>query len=105
MVTSDETITKSCRELFKALSDETRWMIVRELLLRPLTVGELADCLAVSHYNVSKHLKVLRACGIIRMTKEGRHVRAQVNPEMTPKGACANVEERVLELGCCDIRF
>ena len=105
MVTNNQAITQSCRELFKALSDETRWLIVKELFVRALTVGELADCLAVSHYNISKHLKVLRGCGMIRMTKEGRHVRVHLNPEMRTTSTEKDAVERVLRMGCCDIHF
>ena len=60
MIRTNQAVTQPCREIFKALADETRWLIVKELLGRPQTVGELAERLSVSHYNISKHLKVLR---------------------------------------------
>lgn len=65
MVTTNQHVTQSCCEPFKALADETRLLIVRELLSKPLIVGELAERLSISHYNVAKHLKVLRECGVI----------------------------------------
>lgn len=105
MVAENQVITQPCREIFKALSDETRWLIVRELLVKPLTVGELAERLSVSSYNVSKHLRVLRECHILIMTKEGRHVRARVNPALEPSTHPEEGAEKVLELGCCEIRF
>ena len=93
-----------CRELFKALSDETRWLLVRELLRKPGTVGALADVLSISHYNISKHLKVLRECGLVVMRREGRHVIACVNPAVA-SGSRAESGELVIELGCCEVRF
>lgn len=105
MLRTNQAVTQPCREIFKALADETRWLIVKELLGRPQTVGELAERLSVSHYNISKHLKVLREINILVMNKEGRHVRARVNPAIEPKSSPAEGRAKVLELGFCEIRF
>jgi DNA-binding transcriptional ArsR family regulator len=62
--------------MLKALADETRWRIVKELLARPLTVGEIVEHLDVSQYNVSKHVRVLREAGILETARDGKHVEA-----------------------------
>ncbi|MCH1504956.1 MAG: metalloregulator ArsR/SmtB family transcription factor [Verrucomicrobiales bacterium] len=104
MVASIQDSQVPCRELFKALSDETRWLLVRELLRKPLTVGALAELLSVTHYNISKHLKVLRECGLVVMRREGRHAIACVNPAVAPR-ARTESGALVIELGCCEVRF
>lgn len=98
-------MTQSCCELFKALADETRLLIVRELLSKPLIVGELAERLSISHYNVSKHLKVLRECGVIVITKEGRQVCSRLNLARKQSASARGHDGWVLELGYCVIRF
>lgn len=93
---------RSCSPILKALADDTRWRIVRELLRRERTVGELVDRLKVTQYNVSKHLRVLREAGIIEMQREGKHVRSCVADGFRTR---LTDESKVLDLGCCTFRF
>ena len=92
----------SCSPILKALADETRWRIVRELLSKPRTVGELVDRLEVTQYNVSKHLRVLRESGIIDMERDGQHVRSSVADGFRTR---LSHNAKVLDLGCCTFRF
>jgi DNA-binding transcriptional ArsR family regulator len=55
--------------VLKALADRSRLRIVRTLLATPLTVNDLSDKLAISQYNVSKHLRILREAGLVEATK------------------------------------
>lgn len=91
-----------CIPLLKALADETRWRIVRELLTKTMTVTELTDRLGVTQYNISKHLRILREAGIVTTKKEGKNLNCTVDPELKQKIA-RNKNE--LELGCCTFRF
>jgi DNA-binding transcriptional ArsR family regulator len=88
--------------MLKALADETRWNIVRELLLQPLTVGELSQRLKVSHYNVSKHARVLREAGIVATDKKGQHVECRVAGNFRRR---LRANENILDLGCCTFHF
>ena len=88
--------------MLKALADETRWRIVRELLGNSQTVGELVERLDVSQYNVSKHLRILREAGIIEMERQGKHVRCSVAEDFRKK---LTRNETVLDLGCCTFKF
>ena len=45
-------------QMLKALADQTRLRIVKELLAGTFCVNDLAERLNVSQYNVSKHLRV-----------------------------------------------
>jgi len=86
--------------MLKALGDETRWRIVRELLNGPRTVGELTRRLDVSQYNVSKHVRILREAEIIETEKQGKHVHCSVAATFRRK-----LKRNELDLGCCTFRF
>jgi len=86
----------------KALADQTRWRIVRELLSQKMTVSELTDILAVSQYNVSKHLRVLREAGIVETAKRGKMVECSVAVAFRRK---LTRNRKALDLGCCVFRF
>jgi len=62
--------------VLKGLSDNSRlrtaWLLYRTST--PLCVCEIMDALAISQYNVSRHLKVLKNAGLIREKKDGRWV-------------------------------
>jgi ArsR family transcriptional regulator len=65
-------------DLFDVLADETRRDIVT-LLNRAtsddneMSVGELVDALGITQPTVSKHLKVLREAGVVRVREDGQH--------------------------------
>jgi DNA-binding transcriptional ArsR family regulator len=89
-----------CIPMLKALGDETRWRIVRELLRGPRTVGELTQRLDVSQYNISKHVRILREAEIIKTEKQGKHVQCSVAAAFRRK-----LKRNELDLGCCTFRF
>ena len=53
------------------LADPTRRTLVDRLRSGPLPVWELAAGLAVSRPAVSKHLRLMKEAGVVRMTEEG----------------------------------
>lgn len=50
---------------FTALADPTRRAVIRALLKQPRRAGELAEQVEMSAPALSRHLKVLRAAGLI----------------------------------------
>ena len=58
-------------DLFKALSDETRFKLLQLLLTSDLCVGALAHQLEISEAAVSQHLKQLRKAGLVKGEKRG----------------------------------
>jgi DNA-binding transcriptional ArsR family regulator len=91
-----------CLPYLKALGDPSRWKIVRELLGKELTVGELVTRLDISQYNVSKHIRILREAGIIETEKSGKFVHVSItSPFRTKLSANSNT----LNLGCCTFHF
>jgi len=91
-----------CVRILKALADETRWRIVRELLKRTLNVSELTERLGATQYNVSKHLRILREAGLVTTEKEGKNLNCCVDPELKRKIAR---NKNQLDMGCCTFRF
>ncbi|MCI0746974.1 MAG: metalloregulator ArsR/SmtB family transcription factor [Verrucomicrobia subdivision 3 bacterium] len=91
-----------CIRMLKALADETRWQIVRELLERTLTISELTRRLGLTQYNVSKHVRILREAGIVTTEKEGKNLNCTVDPGLKQRIAR---NKNQLDLGCCTFRF
>ena len=61
-------------QICQALADPTRILLLYALTESPKNVGELAQELAFSQPNVSRHLKVLRERGMVTATREGANV-------------------------------
>src|ERR671918_282938 len=53
------------------LGDPTRQTLIERLRTGPLPVGELAAGPPVSRPAVSKHLRLMKDAGVVRMTEEG----------------------------------
>ena len=66
-----------------AISDPTRREILTLLRDRPaLAAGDIATHFApVSRPGISRHLRVLRECGVVACTQAGKERRYSVNPE------------------------
>ena len=94
--------TTECIPVLKALGDETRWRIVRELLRETLTVSELTERLGANQYNISKHLRILREAGIVTTEKDGKNLNCTVDPDLKQK---ITRNRNQLDLGCCTFRF
>jgi DNA-binding transcriptional ArsR family regulator len=65
------------RNLFAALADPLRLRLACCLAAHPdgLCVCELTDALGASQPNISQHLRLLRAAGLVRDTRDGRFIR------------------------------
>jgi DNA-binding transcriptional ArsR family regulator len=57
---------------FEALADPTRRRILDFLRERPRLVGELVDLLESSQPLISKHLRVLREVGLVRVRQDAQ---------------------------------
>ena len=92
----------ACISALKALGDETRLRILRLLSKAALNVNDISAKLEVSHYNVSKHLRILREVGLVECERLGkeRHygIPEKLRAELKASGG-------TLDLGCCTFRF
>src|SRR5438105_8293127 len=67
--------------LFRALADETRLTILRQLRDQgEVCACEFVDCCDVGQPTVSHHLKVLRDAGLVAGDKRGQWVYYALNP-------------------------
>lgn len=85
----------------KALGEDNRVRIIGLLMEGPLGVCEIARRLDFTHYNVSKHLRILLEAGLLDVEKHGRE-RLYVVPERIRR---SRARVRVLDLGCCSFQF
>jgi DNA-binding transcriptional ArsR family regulator len=62
-------------EVLKTLANPRRLEILHRLAQGPCEVGRLAEEIGASQPNISQHLSVLRAAGIVDAERDGREVR------------------------------
>lgn len=92
-------ITELQAEILKTLASPRRLDILHRLAEGPVEVGRLADELGLAQPNVSQHLAVLRAAGLVEAEREGREVRYRLSdPDvMVACGVMRRVLERRLD--------
>jgi len=85
-------------EVLKTLASPRRLEILHELARGPIEVGRLAEAIGATQPNVSQHLGVLRAAGIVEAERDGREVRYRLaDPDvMVACGVMRSVLERRL---------
>lgn len=57
---------------FAALGDRTRRAIISRLTQGEATVGELAEPFGLTHQAISRHVGILRRCGLIQQRVDGQ---------------------------------
>jgi DNA-binding transcriptional ArsR family regulator len=62
---------KQREAVFRAIADPTRRKILGMLRGRPYSVGEIAANFRTSRPAISKHLRMLRAVGLVATTQQG----------------------------------
>ena len=67
--------------VFEVLAEPTRRRILDLLSERERPVGELVERLGISQPGVSKHLKVLREAGLVRVRPDAQRRVYGINPE------------------------
>ena len=68
-------------DAFNAVAEPRRREILNYLALEGRSVGEIVARLGVEQPSVSKHLRVLRDVGLVRVKRHGRHMVYRTNPE------------------------
>lgn len=67
--------------VYEALADPTRRRILDLLRDQPRLVGELAGLLRISQPGTSKHLRVLREVGLVRVRQDAQRHWYELRPE------------------------
>ncbi len=69
------------RDVFQAIADPTRRAIIGLIALQAMTPNALAEHFDTSRQAVSKHIKILTECEIIRGEQSGREMYYHFNPK------------------------
>jgi len=70
---------KSRRDVFQAIADPTRRIILTLLAVQALTPGAIADNFKSSRQTISKHIQILTECELVRQEQSGREIYYQIN--------------------------
>ncbi len=62
-------------DILKTLANARRLEMAHLLAGEPMTVGRLADRLSMAQPNVSQHLALMRAAGVVLAERDGREIR------------------------------
>ena len=76
-----ETGYAECVELFKALSDVNRLMIVDLLADGELCACRILEKFDITQPTLSHHMKTLCACGLVKGRKQGKWTYYSITPE------------------------
>jgi len=68
-------------DAFNAVAEPRRREILEYLAQGERPVGDLVSHLGIEQPSVSKHLKVLRQVGLVRVRRHGRHMLYEANPD------------------------
>lgn len=69
------------RDVFQAIADPTRREILRMLALHAMTPNALADNFDSSRQAISKHVKILTECQLLKQEQSGREIYYYFNPK------------------------
>jgi len=62
------------RDIFQAIADPTRRAIIALIALQAMTPNAIAEHFETSRQAVSKHLRILAECEIVRHEQKGREI-------------------------------
>lgn len=62
------------RDIFQAIADPTRRAIIALIALQAMTPNALADNFHITRQAVSKHLRILTECELVRQEQRGREI-------------------------------
>ena len=69
------------RDVFQAIADPTRRAILVLIATQAMTPNALAENFHSTRQAVSKHIKVLTECGLVKQEQTGREIYYHLNPK------------------------
>lgn len=67
--------------VLRALADESRRTLLDALVAGPATAGEMAALLPIARPGVSRHLRVLREAGLVKVRQDAQRRIYELSPE------------------------
>ena len=68
------------RDVFQAIADPTRRAIINLVARESLNLNSVAENFDVSRPAISKHIKILSECQLLKQKQTGREIYYQLNP-------------------------
>jgi DNA-binding transcriptional ArsR family regulator len=62
------------RDIFQAIADPTRRAIITRVALHAMTPNAIADNFNITRQSVSKHLRILTECELVKQEQQGREI-------------------------------
>ncbi|MBO0948405.1 ArsR/SmtB family transcription factor [Fibrella forsythiae] len=62
------------RDIFQAIADPTRRAIIALIALQAMTPNDIADNFNTTRQAVSKHLRILTECELVKQEPQGREI-------------------------------
>jgi DNA-binding transcriptional ArsR family regulator len=62
------------RDIFQAIADPTRRAIITLIALQAMTPNAIADNFNTTRQSVSKHLRILTECALVKQEQQGREI-------------------------------
>lgn len=62
------------RDIFQAIADPTRRAIIALIAVQAMTPNMIAENFDASRQAVSKHLRILTECDVVRQERQGREI-------------------------------
>ena len=62
------------RDIFQAIADPTRRAIIILIALQAMTPNAIADNFNTTRQSVSKHLRILTECKLVKQEQQGREI-------------------------------
>jgi len=62
------------RDIFQAIADPTRRAIIALIALQAMTPNAIADNFHSTRQSVSKHLRILTECKLVKQEQQGREI-------------------------------
>ena len=62
------------RDIFQAIADPTRRAIIALIALQAMTPNAIADNFNTTRQSVSKHLRILTECELVKQEQQGREI-------------------------------
>ncbi|WP_421877373.1 ArsR/SmtB family transcription factor [Marinoscillum sp.] len=62
------------RDIFQAIADPTRRAIIALIAIHAMTPNALAENFNITRQGISKHLRILTECDLVRQEQQGREI-------------------------------
>jgi DNA-binding transcriptional ArsR family regulator len=69
-----KTLNNMRRDIFQAIADPTRRAIIALIALQAMTPNAIADNFNTTRQSVSKHLRILTECKLVKQEHQGREI-------------------------------